>query len=535
MSAQAEGIFAGVNMRKKYVAANYRFVIRKVFQNFYFRLNICLLSFLFIYCPDSYSQSLSAEKIYEKVSYAVVIIHAYDYNDSLTKQGSGVVLNDKGYVVTNYHVLSGCERLEILHGKEIIPYVDIIGIDVEKDILILKIKGKKFPAIKIGDSKTLKIGQRVYAIGSPMGFENTISEGIISGLRSYDELKRNFIQITASISSGSSGGAVLNDKGELIGISTFTVKEGQNINFAIPIDDVLTVEISSYTKDDEYKGFELFDKGFRAHDRGDYEEALKYFSQFIEKYPDVANTYNNRGITKGNLEDYKGAIQDFNKAIEINLNYADAYSNRGVAKYKLEDLRGAIKDYNRAIEINPNFAYAYFNRGTAKGDLDDCRDAIKDYNKAIEINPNFEKAFINRGISKYKLEEYRGAIQDFNKAIKLNPNYAEAYNNRGIAKMDLEDYKGAIQDYNKAIGIDPNFAKAYINRGIAKLRIEEYRSALRDHNEAIRINPNDGAAYYNRGITKLILGDVNGACLDWNKAGELGDPSAYEIINKYCR
>lgn len=65
-----------------------------------------------------YSQSLSAEKIYEKVKDAVVVIYAYDDSDELASQGSGVVLNDKGYVVTNYHVLSGCERLEIIHGRK---------------------------------------------------------------------------------------------------------------------------------------------------------------------------------------------------------------------------------------------------------------------------------------------------------------------------------------------------------------------------------------------------------------------------------
>lgn len=85
----------------------------------------------------------------------------------------------------------------------------------------------KSSSIKIGESKNLTIGQRVYAVGSPLGFENTISEGIISGLRSYEESGKDFIQITASISPGSSGGAVVNDKGELIGISTLTIKEGK--------------------------------------------------------------------------------------------------------------------------------------------------------------------------------------------------------------------------------------------------------------------------------------------------------------------
>lgn len=188
-----------LNRRGIYETLFIRF--KKANYTFLFILNISILSFLFIYSPNSYGQSLTAEQIYKKVSGDVVVVHTYNDNDELTAQGSGVVLNDKGYVVTNYHVLSSNSKLKILHGKEIVPYVDIIGIDVEKDILILKIEAKKFPSVKIGDSKSLNIGQRVYAIGSPMGLENSISEGIISGLRSIDELKRNFIQMTASVSA----------------------------------------------------------------------------------------------------------------------------------------------------------------------------------------------------------------------------------------------------------------------------------------------------------------------------------------------
>lgn len=359
----------------------YQFVSRKV--NL---LTISFLSFYFLFSSNCYSQSLTAEQIYKKVSGAVVVVHAYNENDELTAQGSGVVLNEKGYVVTNYHVLSGNSKLKIIHGKEIVPYVDIIGIDVEKDILILKIEAKKFPAVKIGDSKSLNIGQRIYAIGSPMGLENSISEGIISGLRSVDELKRNFIQITASISPGSSGGAVVNDKGELIGISTLTAKEGQNLNFAIPIDDVLNVEIGSYSKNNAYKDFELFEKASNAYKKGNYNEAIKYYSLYIQKYPNDPHAYMNRGVVKFELEDYGGAIQDYSKAIELNPNNVyHYYNNRGLTKSHLEDYRGAIQDYNKAIELSPNYAGAYYNRGIAKYNLVDINGACLDWSKAGEL------------------------------------------------------------------------------------------------------------------------------------------------------
>lgn len=419
----------------------------------FFKLKIFILSLFILLCGTLKSQTLSAEQIYEKVKDAVVLILVYDYADELTAQGSGVVLDDKGYVVTNYHILSGNERLEIMHGEEIIPYVDIIGIDVEKDILILKIEEKKFPAIELGDVRSLKVGQRVYAIGSPMGFENTISEGIISGLRSYEELSKNYIQITASISSGSSGGAVVNDKGELIGISTLTTKEGQNLNFAIPIDDVLSVEIGSYSEGNAFKDFELFEKGLSAAEKDNYIVSINCFSQFIKIYPNDAVAYYNRGLSKLKLKDYRGAIQDYTRAIEINPNDVDAYIWRGFAKNVLEDYRGAIQDYTKAIEINPSDAGvggAYYYRGDTKRKLEDYKGAIQDFNRTIEINPNDYFTYTYRGISKYFLEDYRGAIQDYTKAIEINPGNAVAYYNRVTAKFDLGDESGACLDWSKA-------------------------------------------------------------------------------------
>ncbi len=463
---------------------------------------ILQLFILFLLIPlNLFSQSLTAEQIYKKVSGAVVVIHAYNANNELVKQGSGVVINNKGYVVTNYHVLEGCERLEIIHNNEVIQYVDIIGIDVEKDILILKIDAKYFPLVKIGNMQKVNIGERIYAIGNPLGLENTISEGIVSGLRNDETTGRNFIQITASISPGSSGGAVVNEKGELIGISTLTLNEGQNINFAIPINDVLAVKIGSYSKDESYKDFELFYKAYDADKNGNYQKAINYFTNYLIKYPTDAGAYVNRGVAKSHLENYRGAIPDFNKAIEIDPNLADAYYNRGVAKKKIDDYKGAILDLNKAIEIDPYDADAYNNRGIANASLNNNKIAIKDFNKAIEISPNYFKAYYNRGIANANLNNFKLAIKDFTKAIAINSNYADAYINRGIANATLDNYNEAIKDFTKAIEINPNYA----------------------------------FAYYNRGVVKFALGDKDGACLDWSKASDLGESRASDNIKQYCK
>lgn len=461
---------------------------------------ISIILFLLIYSPNTFSQSLTAEQIYKKVSNAVVVVHAYDENNRLASQGSGVVLNDKGYVVTNYHVLSGNDRLEILHGKQVVPYVDIIGIDVEKDILILKIDTKKFTVIKNGDSKSLSIGQRVYAIGSPLGLENSISEGIISGLRSIDESQRNYIQMTASISPGSSGGAVVNEKGELIGISTLTATGGQNLNFAIPLFEILSVKIGSYYQTKLFQNFELFRKAQNAFDNGMYNESIKFYTDYINLFPNHESAYNNRGISRSKLNDYNGAIKDYSIALNIDSTLSATYNNRGYAKYCLGDFWEAINDYNSAILSENKIS-------------------------------NF---YINRGLAKNRIQDYHGAILDFNIAIEIDPNNINAYNSRGITKSNLDDYLGGIKDFEKAISLDHNNAISYFNCGVNKALINDHVGAVFNFNKVIELDPKNSEAYLNRGYAKYNLRDRFGACSDWSKAGELGLISAYDLIRKYC-
>jgi len=193
-------------------------------------------------------RELTPEQIFEKVNDSVVLILIYDSSNKLISQGSGVVINNSGYVLTNYHLLSVRNKIKIKHTNQLINDAEIVSIDMGKDLLVLRMSSTRLSVIKFANSKDLKIGQRIYTIGSPMGFENTISEGIISGFRKYGQ-DINLIQISASISPGSSGGAVVNSRGELIGISAYMVDEGQNINFAIPVNSAIGLEINSLSSD----------------------------------------------------------------------------------------------------------------------------------------------------------------------------------------------------------------------------------------------------------------------------------------------
>ncbi|MCK7468474.1 MAG: S1C family serine protease [Desulfosudis oleivorans] len=110
--------------------------------------------------------------------------------------------------------------------------------DPENDIAIIKVEGKDYPNVRIGDANKAQVGEKVYVIGSPQGLENTISEGILSGIREVDR-DAKILQMTAAISPGSSGGPVFNSRGEVIGIATFLIAETQNLNFAMPVNLIM--------------------------------------------------------------------------------------------------------------------------------------------------------------------------------------------------------------------------------------------------------------------------------------------------------
>ncbi|MDD5451101.1 MAG: trypsin-like peptidase domain-containing protein [Desulfovibrionales bacterium] len=241
-----------------------------------------------------------ADRIFKESNKAVVVVTAYGFANEPIAQGSGFIVRQDGAIVTNYHVVNGSADITITVQKshsfgddqrsETLEVEGLIYCDKDNDLVILKAKfieppSKKpesisdplvgrsprvprtidsLPVVRLGDIDKVNVGEKLYVISSPQGLENTISEGIISGLRdvlsppsplplgdshkpSQDQkletarylrkikYRKKILQITAPVSSGSSGGPAFNQKGEVIGIVTFLIEGGQNLNFAMPV------------------------------------------------------------------------------------------------------------------------------------------------------------------------------------------------------------------------------------------------------------------------------------------------------------
>jgi serine protease Do len=154
-------------------------------------------------------------------------------------QGSGFIIDQSGYIVTNNHVVEGADTIKVLLKDDSEYDAKIIGRDPVTDISLIKVEAKgHLPTVPMGSSDTLKVGEWVAAIGSPFGLEHTVTAGIVSakgrviGSGPYDD----FIQTDASINPGNSGGPLINMKGEIVGINTMIIAGGTGIGFAIPID-----------------------------------------------------------------------------------------------------------------------------------------------------------------------------------------------------------------------------------------------------------------------------------------------------------
>ena len=416
-------------------------------------------------------------QIAQKALAATVSLEMQDKSGVTLGRGSGFFV-EPNLIATNYHVIEGAAQgTAKLVGKNTeYPIEGFTAIDKTNDLALLKVTVRSINPLLLGDSDTIQIGETVYVAGNPLGFEGTISDGIISGRR--DKYVKERLQMTAPISPGSSGGPVLNGKGKVIGVSVAIHRrlDAQNLNFAIP---------SNYLK------ILLARSG-----------TVKSFSQ--QRQSISAETYFIRGYEKSELGDYKRAIADYTQAIRLKPDYALAYYNRGTAKVELGQYFAAIVDLDTAIHLKPNYADAYVGRGIAKGKLGQYLAEISDYDTAIRLKPDYALAYYNRGSAKGKGSKHSAAIADFDTAIRLKPDYVDAYVGRGIAKTRIGDYFAAIANFDTAIRLKPNDAEAYVGRGFVRARIGDYFTAIADFDTVIRLQPENAIAYFNRGNAKAI-------------------------------
>ncbi|HEV2523339.1 MAG TPA: trypsin-like peptidase domain-containing protein [Candidatus Acidoferrales bacterium] len=180
---------------------------------------------------------------------AIVSIVMSNKDGQVIAQGSGFLISKDGVILTNYHVIAeGSSAVVKLPDGATYVVDGALASDKARDIALIKAHGQDFRTLPLGDSDRVQVGEDVVAIGNPLSLESTVSNGILSGIRAVEEEGGKYLQITAPISPGSSGGPLFNMAGEVIGITTMYLKGGENLNFAIPINDAKRLLLAKSTQ-----------------------------------------------------------------------------------------------------------------------------------------------------------------------------------------------------------------------------------------------------------------------------------------------
>jgi len=496
-------------------------------------------------CIAVVSSSLAQENLtalIKKVSPSVVLVITYDEEGEELSGGSGFFISEAGDVITNRHVIQGAYHAEVKTADEKVYDVkEILAEDKECDLIRLSVDIPRDAVHVLGISDSLpEVGERVIVVGNPLGLEQTVSDGIVSAVREIPAFG-NIIQITAPISSGSSGSPVVNMKGEVIGVASFQMVEGQNLNFAIPGERVAELTSgkgqtfaerkAAITEEWVSSAEGLYWQGMHYFWVEDYEKALPYFEDAVEKNPSCVEAYSKIGDCKCDLGLYSGAVEAYKKAIIIDSNYIDAYAGLGWAYGNLSLYSEEVEAYEQAIRVEPDNADAYYNLGAACAKLGSYSKAIKAYKQAIGINPDDADAHCNLGAAYANLGLYSEAIDAYEQAIYVKPAYAQVYYNLAIAYGNLKRHGEAIEAYKQAIRIDPDYADAHFNLGLAYGNLGRYSEQIEAYKQAIRINPDDAYTYYNLGLTYVNLESYSKAIEAYKQAIRINPDNAYAHYN----
>lgn len=386
----------------------------------FFVLLFCFLIFRNL----SYSQDLTAEQIYERCNDAIVVVKAYNKSGQYLGHGSGIILSDKGLIVTNYHNYEKADSLKIFHFETEIPFFQVVGVDTEKDLLLLSTNYKSVNILPIANYNELKIGNKIYSLGSPLSYENSLTDGIISGLKRVLNDKSNLIQISSIINHGSSGGAVINSKGELIGISSYG-KITENLFFAIPISEIISLKVVQ-TGDRSVEQFIYLTKAKMYVSEKDFSNAEYYYTKLIsEKIVDKEIL-----IDRGYCYLYNGKFNecknDFEKALSLDINDSKIHSALGDYYFSINKFEQSELEYRKSCMLNPDDYYPIFRRGKIYEKLKSYDLAINLYNNALLKSPDNSIIIIQRSIANFLSDKIDNAFEDLNYILNLDPHNSEA-------------------------------------------------------------------------------------------------------------
>jgi Flp pilus assembly protein TadD len=387
-----------------------------------------IVTVFFLSILPSQVYALTPGQVFNKVKDAVVVVKTLDAQGKVKMQGSGVLISS-GRIATNCHVVEGGDSYLVGRGKQF-SSATLYAEEGDKDICLLDVKGIKGKPAQLGKAAGLKVGDAVYAVGAPRGLELSLSNGIVAQLRGGPP---PFIQTTAAISPGSSGGGLFDGEGWLVGLTTLYIEGGQSLNFAIPVEWIGEVKPGRKPAAEGRGQTEWWKRAVALEKMKDWQGLLGWCLEWTKSEPEYAEAWDNLGLTYGYLKRFNDSIDAFRQALRINPELISAWKHLGLTYSILNRHNDAIESYRQALRINPKDADAWGNLGNAYGELNRHNDEIDAYRQALRINPKDASVWYDLGVTYGTLKRYNDEIDAYLQVLRINPKDANAWNNLALA------------------------------------------------------------------------------------------------------
>ena len=445
---------------------------------------------------DGPSQSLTPGQIFARTTPAVVKVTAFDAAAQQFKFGSGFFVSADGLLVTNFHVINEATFATArADGGTELTVEGVVAFDPQADLAILRVRGNVLPFLRLAQTSP-QVGERAFAIGNPEGLTDTLSEGLISGLRDRNGLQE--IQTNAAISHGSSGGPLLSEDGTVVGVTSSSLVGGQSLNFAVPAHRVaqllktrgrLVSLASTWTNPDDPTENVAFAEAWVALNKGDPLGAANRLTEMLHRQ--AANPYYwwTMGCVDMKLRTYGGAEYFFRRAIQLQTDYAPAHLCLGDALESQEEHTAALEEYRSAARLNPQSAGAFLGAAIAYAGLGDSANSLRLAKTAARLDPSnvWSHRFLGRVY--FNGGEYGAAVDECNRAVQLVDDDIETELRLGDAHDRIREYREAWSAYTRAVTLDPRNAYGYLWIGWECLRLGDGPSAAAAWTRAAQLDP----------------------------------------------
>jgi len=459
---------------------------------------ILLFSSLFTSLPAFPQTDLPA--LIKKAKPSIVVVLTYNQEGKQIGQGTGFFVAKNGDVISNRHVLQAASRSEIklLSGEEY-SVKRVVAEDSEGDLIRVSVDIPEEKVVPLSISPNPpRVGEKVVVIGTPLGLDQTVSEGIVSAIREIPGFGK-IVQMTAPISPGSSGSPVLNMEGEVIGVATFLILAGQNLNFAIPGERILEMSVGTgqnlaereerRKRSEAEEAGEIYATGLRYVWAGKCEMALPYFVETVKRDPKHGRAFFQMGYCLDRMGNNQEALAPYLKARQLRPQDPAVYNNLCGILGKLDRYGEAGEACKQALQLAPGLAEAHNNLAWVLLRQGRYLEAVESGKQAIRLQPDFTEAHFNLGNGYAALKKYDQAAEAYKQAIRLEFDYAEAHLNLGAAYNQMGRYEEAIESYKRALRMKPLMPEGHLNLGMTYLKLGDKGSAIEQYKVLKVLNP----------------------------------------------